>query len=236
MSLKDLMKVTLFIPIKNEIDGLQVIMPQINPKWVDEIFILDGGSVDGSIQYLESLGHTVHQQKTKGVKQAFWEAFEKIESDVIIPFSPDGNSLPETIPQLIAKINEGYDVVIASRYLGTSRSDDDNFDSAIANRLLTKLINICFKASYTDALVMYKAFKKKHLYALGMDSLKNEHTEIMLITRGTRKMLKITEIASSEPARIGAPGSRAHPGLFGKYKSGALILKTILRDAIFYRP
>lgn len=228
--------VTLFIPVKNEIDGLRVIMPRINPEWVDEIFILDAGSTDGSKEFLLSEGYRVVDQKTKGVKGAFWEAFEMVKGDIIIPFSPDGNSIPEDIPKLIEKMNEGYDIVIASRYLGAASSHDDDLESAMANRMLTGLINLLFHTKYTDAIGMYKAFRKKHLYELGIDKHKNEHSEIMLPARGARYGLKIAEIPSAEPRRLGPQGSRAHPGPFGKYKSGILILKTILRDGLFYWP
>jgi glycosyltransferase involved in cell wall biosynthesis len=228
--------VTLFIPTKNEIDGLREIMPRIKQEWVDEIFILDAGSTDGSKEFLVANGYQVVDQKTKGVKGAFWEAFEMIKGDVIIPFSPDGNSIPEDIPKLIEKINEGFDIVIASRYLGTAKSLDDDVQSAVANSVLTGLINLLFRTKYTDAIGMYKAFYKRHLFELGIDNYKNEHSEIMLPARGARLGLRITEVPSPEPLRLGPKGSRAHPGKFGKYKSGVLILKTIIRDALFYWP
>ncbi|MEI6070350.1 MAG: glycosyltransferase family 2 protein [Verrucomicrobiae bacterium] len=228
------LSITLFIPVMNEIHGLREIMPRINREWVDEILIIDGGSTDGSKDFLRSLGYAVVGQKKKGVKAAFWEAFEIATGDVIVPFSPDGNSIPEDIPKLIDKINEGYDIVIASRYLETAKSRDDDLMSAIANRFLTCLINLCFGAKLTDAMGMFKAFKKQHLYLLEIDKHKNEHSEVMLPARGSRFGLRIIEIPSEEPPRIGPQGSHAHPGLLGKYKSGVLILMTILRDAMFY--
>ena len=230
------LKITLFIPVKNEIDGLKEIMPKIDINWVDEILILDGNSVDGSYEYLKELGYKVVRQKSLGIKAGFWEAFDIINSDVIIPFSPDGNSIAEDIPKLISKINEGFDIVVASRYKNNMKSEDDDFPSALANKYLTKLINFLFKTKFTDGLGMYKAFYKKHLFTLDINKYRNEHSEIMLLTRGSRFRLKITEINSREPMRIGVPGSRAHPGKLGKYKSGMLILNTIIRDAIFYKP
>lgn len=230
------LKTTLFIPVRNEIDALKVIMPRIKREWCDEILILDGNSTDGSKEYLLANNFQVVNQKTKGIKAAFWEAFEIATGDVIIPFSPDGNSIPEDIPRLISKINEGYDIVIASRYKDGAKSEDDDAVSKIANRAFTFLINILFNTRYTDGIGMYKAFKKTHLYELDIDKFKNEHSEIMLLTRGARYELRISEISSPEPPRIGIQGSRAHPGLLGKYKSALIILKSILRDAIFYRP
>ena len=230
------MRFTLFIPIRDEIEGLRVIMPRIDRAWVDEILILDGGSTDGSREYLLSIGHDVVQQTTSGVKAAFWEAFEQATGDVIIPFSPDGNSIPEDIPRLIDQINLGYDIVIASRYLPPASSKDDDFVSGLANYFFTKLINYFFATKVTDGLGMYKAFYKKHLYTLGIHRHKTEHSEYLITARGARSGLKIIEFASGEPGRLGAPGSRAHPGIFGKYKSGALILFGVLRDAIYYWP
>lgn len=211
-------------------------MPRIDKSWCDEILILDGSSDDGSKEYLLSKGYNVISQKSEGVRAAFWEAFELARGDIIIPFSPDGNSIPEDIPKLIEKITDGYDIVVASRYKGGTISEDDDFASRIANKLFTNLINILFSASYTDGLGMYKAFKKSHLYTLKIDRFKNEFSEIMLLTRGARHGLRITEISSLEPPRIGVQGSRAHPGVLGKYKSAFVLLKSILRDALFYYP
>lgn len=228
--------VALFLPIRNEIDALKVIMPLIESSWYDEILILDGSSTDGSVEYLESLGFKVHKQKSKGVRAAFWEGFELIASDVVIPFSPDGNSRVSDIPILINKIRGGDRIVIASRYLNGLKSQDDTYDSMLANKLFTKLVNFLFKSNLTDAIGMYKAFFKSDLYSLGIDKHKSEHSEILLIIRGLRSLFKISEIESPELPRIGVQGSRAHPGALGKYKSAFILLKSIIRDYIFYRP
>jgi glycosyltransferase involved in cell wall biosynthesis len=229
-------KITLFIPIRNEIEGLKKIMPRINRQWCDEILFIDGNSTDGSKEFLLASGYEVIEQKSCGVKGAFWEGFEQASGEVIIPFSPDGNSRPEDIPRLIEKIQEGYSIVVASRYKNDITSEDDTYASYMANKAFTKLINIIFKTKCTDCLNMYKAFYKSHLYDLEIDKYKNEHSEIMLLTRGSRYGLKITEIESPEHRRIGKPGSRAHPGTFGKVRSAFGLIKTIIRDAVFYHP
>ena len=43
------MKTTLLIMTLNEIDGMKVIMPQIDKTWIDQIIVVDGGSTDGTI-------------------------------------------------------------------------------------------------------------------------------------------------------------------------------------------
>ena len=105
------MKVTLLIPTLNEIEGMRRIMPQIRHEWVDEIVVVDGGSRDGTVEYAESLGLKVVRQKKRGLRQGYLEALPHITGEIIITFSPDGNSLPDRIPALVSKIREGYDLV-----------------------------------------------------------------------------------------------------------------------------
>ena len=57
---------TLLIPTLNEIDGMKVIMPQIERDWVDQILILDGGSKDGTIEYARDNGYEVYVQQKPG--------------------------------------------------------------------------------------------------------------------------------------------------------------------------
>ena len=68
-------------------------------------------------------------QTTSGLKAAFWEAFEQATGDAIIPFSRDGNSIPEDISRLIEKVNLGHDIMIISRYLPPASSQDNDFVS-----------------------------------------------------------------------------------------------------------
>jgi len=46
----------------NEIDGMKQIMPRIQREWVDEIFIVDGGSTDGTVEFARENGYAVYVQ------------------------------------------------------------------------------------------------------------------------------------------------------------------------------
>lgn len=229
------MKITLFVPTMNEIEGVRAIMPKVKREWVDEILVVDGHSKDGTKEYMESCGYRVLVQEKPGVLNAWWQGLEAATGDVIIPFSPDGNSVPEVIPQLIEKMKEGYDVVIASRYMKGAKSEDDGFITSFGNSFFTGLINLLFGAHYTDALGMYKAFKKELLTSLKLNEHKEEILEILLAIRAAKKKLKVTEIPGDEPPRIGVKESRAWPGLWGKIRGGSLMLRAILKEFIWYR-
>jgi glycosyltransferase involved in cell wall biosynthesis len=195
-------KITLFIRTLNEIDGMKVIMPRVKKQWVDEILVLDGGSTDGTIEYAKSRGYRVVMQKSKGITNAYCEVLKIAKGELIVAFSPDGNSLPEVIPQLVKKINEGYDMVIASRYKESATSDDDDPVTAFGNWMFTTIINIAFGGHYTDTLVMFRAFKKDIVKKLHVN-VPRAGMEPILSIRCAKEKLRVTEIPANEPKRIG---------------------------------
>jgi glycosyltransferase involved in cell wall biosynthesis len=206
--------VTLLIPVLNEIEGVREIMPRVRREWCDQILIVDGGSTDGTVDYFMERGYHVVAQQRPGIRFAFLDALPHVTGDIIIEFSPEGNSIPEIIPALVAKIREGFDMVIVSRYLGGAHSDDDDFVSGLANLVFTKTINLVFRARYTDAMVMYRAYRRTLIEELALDRdasywpeealfRKRVGWEPLLSIRAAKRRLRTAEIPGSEPARIG---------------------------------
>ncbi len=203
------MKVSLVIFTWNEIDGMRAIMPQIKKEWYDELIIVDGGSTDGTIEYAGEHGYYIFVQKEKGSGAAFIEAMEKATGDIVIIFSPDGNSDPSRIPPLIEKMKEGYDLVIASRYLDWAKSHDDDYVTAFGNWFFTKLVNLLFGSKITDLLVMYRAFKINIVKDLEINT-KTSAWGTQLLLRAIKKNMSIAEIPGDEPSRIGGV-RKMHP-------------------------
>jgi len=208
------MKTTLLIPTLNEIDGMKQIMPQIKRNWVDQIIIMDGNSTDGTIEYARENGYFVYIQKEWGFRQGYNEVLKYVEGDVLITFSPDGNSIPALIPLLIDKMKEGYDMVIASRYYQGAKSEDDDIVTAFGNWLFTKTVNILFGVDFTDAMVIFRAYKTQLIYDLGLTEDRWYRTpeklfgcriswEPLLSARAARRKLKVADIPGDEPPRLG---------------------------------
>jgi glycosyltransferase involved in cell wall biosynthesis len=196
-------KVTLFIPAKNEVIGAQLIMPRIKKEWVDEIIVIDGNSNDGTFEYFSENGYKVYRQKSDGICGAYWEALEHATGDIIIAFSPDNNSVPELIPDLVAKMRQGYDMVIVSRYLNGAKSEDDDIVTAFGNWMFTKLVNVLFRSNYTDTLVMFRAFRADLVQRMQLDEKELPVFEMQLCVRCAKLNGKVTEIPGDEPKRIG---------------------------------
>lgn len=234
------MKVTLIIPTWNEIDGMRVIMPRINRDWVDQIIITDGGSTDGTIEYARENGYQVHVQKKKGFRFCYTEILDMIEGDIVLTFSPDGNSIPELIPDLLEKMKEGHDMVIVSRYKDDAVSDDDDLLTAFGNWLFTRTVNFLHGGHYTDVMVIYRAYKTQLICDLDLDKDESFTTpefmfrcvlswEPLLSVRAAKRKLKGDEIPGDEPARLG--GERKLLVL----KWGAGYYFQFLREVFFWK-
>ena len=206
--------VSIILPTLNEIDGMKWFMPRLKEEWYEELIVVDGGSTDGTIEYCKEHGYPLFVQQGKGLPLGYVEALKHCTQEIIIILTPDGNSLPELIPDLMAKMNEGYDMVIASRYLGDAKSEDDDFFTAIGNRMFTKIINLMFNANYTDTLVGLRAYRREAMLAMNLHKHEQENWlrnlffqmnswETGSSIRAAKMKLKVTEIPGDEPARIG---------------------------------
>ena len=206
--------VTLLVPTLNEIVGMQTIMPRVNREWVDQILIVDGNSEDGTADYARAQGYEVVMQSRKGIRFAYNDAFPHVRGDIVVTFSPDGNSLPELIPQLIAKVrDEGADLVIASRYALGATSDDDDWLTGFGNWMFTRLINRLHGGHYTDAMVIFRAYPRQLFYDLDLDKDDAYAMEKLFFTvmgiepllsvRAAKRKLKCVDVPGSEPLRVG---------------------------------
>lgn len=208
------MKVTLVVPTLNEIDGMREIMPRVKPEWVDQILVIDGQSTDGTVEYAREQGYDVVIQEKMGMRHAYMECLPSIKGDVILTFSPDGNSIPELIPEAIKKYKEGYDMVIVSRYAQGAKSEDDTPVTAFGNWMFSTTISLLHGHRYHDAMVIYRIYRKSLIQELDLD--KDESYafeerlfrtvvswEPLLSIRAAKRNLKIAEIPGDEPAREG---------------------------------
>ncbi len=234
------MKITLLIPTLNEVTGMKTIMPKVKREWVDQILVVDGQSTDGTIEAAKEMGYDVVVQKKKGMRHAYMEALPYVKGDVLLTFSPDGNSIPELIPPCIEKMKQGYDMVIVSRYAEGAKSYDDDAVTGFGNSLFTTMINLLHKGHYTDAMVIYRAYKKSLIQDLDLDKDESYETEEklfktviswepLLSIRAAKRRLKVTDIPGDEPAREG--GERKLQVL----KWGAAYMFEVFREVFIWK-
>ena len=227
------------MPTLNEAEGMRQIFPRIDRDWIDQILVVDGQSTDDTVAYAKSQGCDTYLQQKKGIRHAYQEGFKLIKGEIVITFSPDGNCIPELIPELVQKVAEGYDMVICSRYARGAKSDDDDIMTGFGNWLFTKTINILHGGNYTDAMGIYRAYRTNVFYEMALDREDSYLTEKvtrtvigiepLLSVRAAKRKLKTTEIPGDEPARIA--GIRK----LQAFRWGGAYMLQIWREKYFWR-
>ena len=221
------MSVSLIILTLNEIDGLKTMMPRIKKEWVDEIVVVDGRSTDGTIEEAKKQGYKVVVQEITGRGEGFRTGLNNSNGNIIIYFSPDGNEIPEDIPNLLKKQKEGYDQVIASRFSIDSVSHDATFIRRLGNNMFTWIINKIFGSNVDDAVNGYRLITRECMEDLATRA-KNFEIEIEMTIRATKKGYKIAEIPTVEPKRTSGTAK------LNTVIDGLKYVKLILRETIYW--
>jgi len=212
----------------DEIDGVKAIMPRIKKEWAEEIVFVDGGSTDGTIEEANRLGFRVINQHNRGEGNACRIGMEKTNTDYVMFFSPDGNDVPEDIPKLIKKIEEGYDIVHISRFGKKSINEDAGPIDRFGNNMFTFLVNVFFGGYFTDALNGFRIIKKKVMLDFKTDA-QYLNIEQQICIRASKKGNSIYEIEGKEPKRIG--GKRKMRPI----EVGAQLSYQIIKEFIFWK-
>ena len=123
------MHITLCLLVRNEKPCLEVVVPRLpapgGDSGFDEIIAIDGGSTDGSVEFLAAAAIPVIGQSRRGRGDAFLKAFADHPSDAYLFFSPDGNEAIADLGRFRKFLEDGADLVIASRMMAGAVNEED---------------------------------------------------------------------------------------------------------------
>jgi hypothetical protein len=119
------MRLTLCLLTLNEIAGCQHDVPRLERDRFEEVYAIDGGSSDGTVEYLQDVGLPVYGQDSPGLNNAYLSAFTHCGTDALILFHPKGTIDPKTTLRFRSHLEGGYDLVIASRIIPGGRNEED---------------------------------------------------------------------------------------------------------------
>ncbi len=204
--------------VRNERQCLEVILPTL-PKpgpgaGFDRLIAVDGGSTDGTLDVLRRAGIEVFEQTRRGRGAACIEAMEKFTADAYLFFSPDGNEDVADLPKFRGYLDDGADLVIASRMMaGAVNEEDAGFfkPRKIANLGFNLGANLVFRRSgpfITDSINGFRAIRRTLAERLQLDAA--DYTiEYQMTIRALRAGARVIEFPTHEYPRIagqtGAP-------------------------------
>jgi len=196
---------TLVLLNYNELEGLTALHDRLPFDQIEEVFAVDPGSTDGSVEFMKKKGITVIHQSIRGRGEAFRIGVREAKYPHVIFFSPDGNEDPADIVKLARALEEGYDMAIASRFMNESRADDANElikHRSFGNQMFTSFANLLFGGHLTDSINGFRAVKRDKFLALKPDA-HGFGIEFQLSIRAMKLKHRIKEIPTAEGDRIG---------------------------------
>ncbi len=168
-------ELSVVIPVFNEAQSLEPLHAEIGQALADfdyEVLYVDDGSTDNSFSVLADIQkktenmRVIRFRRNFGQTAAMSAGFKYARGKIIIPMDADGQNDPADIPKLIAKLNEGYDIVSGWRKERKDNAVTRTLPSRMANWMIGKITGIKLH-DYGCTLKAYKAESLKSIRLYG---------------------------------------------------------------------
>ena len=145
--------ISVIVPAYNEEQNLPVLVERLFPVLEGmgrpfEVIVVNDGSKDNTIGVLRRLAaanpalKVIDLARNYGQTAAMMAGFDHARGDIIVPIDADLQNDPADIPLLLAKLEEGYDVVSGWRKDRKDAAIKRNFVSRVANRAISWLSGV----------------------------------------------------------------------------------------------
>jgi glycosyltransferase involved in cell wall biosynthesis len=222
--------VTVIVPALNEQKNIGWVLERLPPV-VDEVVLVDGHSVDRTVETARAVRPdvVVVTQHGRGKGAALRAGFAAATGDLIVMIDADGSMDPEEIYRFVTPLMNGYDFVKGSRFLAGGGSTDLTLVRWLGNQAFVRLANAMFLIRFTDLCYGYCSFKRDCLPALALTAHGFE-IETELAVHAVKANLRIAEVPSTEfPRRHGASNLHA-------FRDGQRVLRTLFRERVARHP
>jgi undecaprenyl-phosphate 4-deoxy-4-formamido-L-arabinose transferase len=158
--------ISVVIPIFNEADNIPLLHQRVSKTLQDmgrsyEVWYVDDGSRDASLDLLRSIGRddphvgVIELTRNFGQHAAVLAGFAAAQADIVITLDGDLQNPPEEMPRLVAKIEEGYEVVG-----GWREERQDPFYRRAASDMINRLTSLTVGVKMNDYGCMLRAYRR----------------------------------------------------------------------------
>jgi dolichol-phosphate mannosyltransferase len=221
-------KVTVILATLNEGGNLPELFRRLDASLPGsrEVLVLDDGSKDGSREFLEGVRakdprlRLIYHDAPQTTLRAHLLGIQAARGEAVVIMDADLQHPPETLPALLAKLDEGYDVAVASRYVKGGDVGDRPARRALISRGAEMLASLMLQSArgLHDPLSGYFAFRRSRVPPIDPSA------------RGFKVLLYV--LASSPPLRTTEVGFHFEPRTSGESKvvQGGAFLRTYLKE------
>lgn len=162
--------VSFVIPTLNEHGNIDRLIKKINNimqlnKINYEIIIVDDNSKDGTIEDVKKIQKSqdnlklIVRRKERGIGTALIKGYNSAKGDLLLSIDADLSHPPEKIPEFIRKINNGFDMVMSSRYI-PGGSVDKNIKNYLISKIGAYYLSLMFRIKIKDFTTAYRAIRR----------------------------------------------------------------------------
>jgi hypothetical protein len=162
-----------------------------------EIVVGDNGSTDGSQELARAHGARVIDVPLRGYGHAYRGAIAAAQGRIFVIGDSDDSYDFQSIGAFIDRINDGFDLVMGSRFKGRIEPGAMPIHHRyIGNPVLTGILNLFFRAGISDAHCGMRAFTRS---AYERMRLKTGGMELAseMVMRAAQEGLRLTEIPTT---------------------------------------
>ena len=153
------LSVAVLLPCYNEEVTIGKVVRDFKASLPDAtIYVYDNNSTDRTAEIAEAEGAIVRREPRQGKGNVIRAMFEDIDADVYVMADGDDTYPADAAPAMVAKVLEGYDMVIGDRLSSTYFQENKRPFHNFGNRLVRGSINGLFGAHVTDIMTGYRAF------------------------------------------------------------------------------
>lgn len=129
--------ISIILPARNEAAGLALTLPRLRQLYPDaELIVVDDGSTDQTAQVAGEHGAQVLRNPYgMGNGASIKRATRAAAGDILVFMDADGQHDPANIPELLAKLEAGYDMAVGARDRGGQANAGRSLANAFYNRL-----------------------------------------------------------------------------------------------------
>jgi dolichol-phosphate mannosyltransferase len=223
----------------DEHEALRHLLPRLPFARFDRVLAVDPGSTDGTLDLYRAHGIPVHLQTARGRGNAFRLAQEVAGTDRIVFLSTDGNEDPRDLSQMLRYLDEGYDLVIAGRFLRRGASSDDSDDPLrvrkLGNIAYSLIVRLLWRSGVWDAINGYRALRVEAMRRMRLDAPQHE-VELQSTIRAAKLRMRIKEFPTCEQPRLGGTRKATAATWTLGWRIGSCLLREIAIGQRFARP